>query len=191
MANLSLALLHSPMTNKEGSIVTTSLTPIDIHDLARSATTFGLKRYYIAHPSVRMRSLAHEVLAHWVSGSGSTYNPDRQEALSRVYVVSDLEEIIWRHRNDFGKKLRLIATSARASDKSPNVTQLTFTQARAKLQDEPDLDYLLMLGTGFGMASHLLGHADFFLEPIYGPFEYNHLSVRSAGAILLYTLMGR
>jgi hypothetical protein len=32
--------------------------------------------------------------------------------------------------------------------------------------------------------------ADYILEPIYGPGEYNHLSVRSAVAIILDRLLG-
>ncbi len=35
-----------------------------------------------------------------------------------------------------------------------------------------------------------MDNADFFLEPIKGPSDYNHLSVRSAVAIVLDRLLG-
>lgn len=56
---------------------------------------------------------------------------------------------------------------------------------------EEDLPFLIMLGTGWGMAAALLAKADIVLEPIRGSSEYNHLSVRSATAIILEKLLGR
>ena len=50
--------------------------------------------------------------------------------------------------------------------------------------------YLLMFGTGHGMSDALLHRAEYFLDPIYGPGDYNHLSVRSACAIVLDRLLG-
>jgi hypothetical protein len=39
MADLYLALLHYPVYDKDHKIVTTSITNMDIHDIARSART--------------------------------------------------------------------------------------------------------------------------------------------------------
>ena len=39
MAHFSIGLVHYPIYNKHGDIITTALTNYDIHDLARSATT--------------------------------------------------------------------------------------------------------------------------------------------------------
>ena len=41
------------------------------------------------------------------------------------------------------------------------------------------------MGTGWGLADEVQQQADLVLPPIQGPAEYNHLSVRSATAILL------
>ena len=38
-----IALLHTPVINRNGAIVTTSVTNMDIHDLARSARTYGVR----------------------------------------------------------------------------------------------------------------------------------------------------
>ena len=36
---LAIALVHHPVLDKGGAIVTTALTNLDVHDLARSART--------------------------------------------------------------------------------------------------------------------------------------------------------
>jgi tRNA (guanine37-N1)-methyltransferase len=43
--NLYLALLHHPVFNKEGNILTVSLTNLDIHDIARCSRSFDLGGY--------------------------------------------------------------------------------------------------------------------------------------------------
>lgn len=45
--------------------------------------------------------------------------------------------------------------------------------------------YLILLGTGWGMPPELVESCDYILEPILGPGDYNHLSVRNAAAIIL------
>jgi hypothetical protein len=42
-----------------------------------------------------------------------------------------------------------------------------------------------MFGTAWGLSDSVLADADFVLDPIAGNTEYNHLSVRSAVAIIL------
>jgi hypothetical protein len=48
-----------------------------------------------------------------------------------------------------------------------------------------------MLGTGWGLSDEILERSDYFLEPIRGTGDFNHLSVRSACAIMLDRLLGR
>jgi hypothetical protein len=54
-----------------------------------------------------------------------------------------------------------------------------------------DSPYLLIFGTGWGLSEEITSKADYLLEPIVGTTDYNHLSVRSAAAIILDRLMGR
>ena len=60
-----------------------------------------------------------------------------------------------------------------------------FEEMKKMMNDDPNTPYMLMLGTGWGMSDELLARADYFLEPIKGPTDYNHLSVRAACAIML------
>jgi hypothetical protein len=50
---------------------------------------------------------------------------------------------------------------------------------------------MLLLGTGFGLASPVIERADMVLAPIRGIGDYNHLSVRAAASIILDRLRGR
>ena len=50
---------------------------------------------------------------------------------------------------------------------------------------------LMLFGTGWGLSKEVLDIADHRLAPIQGASAYNHLSVRSAAAIILDRLLGR
>ena len=45
--NLSVVLVHHPVLDRDGSTVTTAITNLDLHDMARSARTYGLERFYV------------------------------------------------------------------------------------------------------------------------------------------------
>lgn len=181
--DFNVVLLHDKMVDRRGTLVTTSLTLIDVHDIARSCMTFS-SHAYVAHPSPAMRKLAHIMKSYWENGFGAEYNPHRRTALMNLDIASSLDEVIHKIDLRTGKLPKLIATSAH---QSPN--RVTFSELRQKLESgEP---YLMMLGTGWGMSDELLARADYFLEPVLGPGDYNHLSVRSACAIMLDRLMGR
>ena len=42
MAKVYAGLVHHPVYNRKGEIITTAVTNLDIHDIARSAQTYGL-----------------------------------------------------------------------------------------------------------------------------------------------------
>ena len=182
--NLNVILLHDRMVDKQGKLITASLTLIDVHDIARSARTYGLRTAFMAHPAPTLRKLARTLKNHWEAGFGATYNPNRKEALSGVEIVSDLDEAIQQIELRDGKLPKLVATSAK-----PGGERIDFAMMRGMLESNDD-PYLLMLGTGHGMSDELLARADYFLTPINGPTPYNHLSVRSACAIMLDRLRG-
>jgi len=67
---------------------------------------------------------------------------------------------------------------------------LRHSEARDQLKRE-SRPFLLICGTGWGLAPQVLGTVDAVLEPIPGANGYNHLSVRSAASILMDRLLGR
>ena len=50
---------------------------------------------------------------------------------------------------------------------------------------EPGRPLLVLFGTGWGLTEEVIGRADHRLPPITGTGTYNHLSVRTAAAIIL------
>ncbi|MFM1847080.1 MAG: hypothetical protein RL417_554 [Pseudomonadota bacterium] len=182
--DLSVILLHDKMVDKQGKLITSSLTMIDVHDIARSSRTFGVTNVFIAHPAPTLRKLALTLKNHWEEGFGATYNPNRKDAIELVQVVYDLDEAIQHIDLRTGKLPKLVATSAK-----PGGNRTRFEEFKTELAGSND-PYLLMLGTGWGMSEELLDRADIFLDPVNGPKDYNHLSVRSACAIMLDRLFG-
>ena len=49
----------------------------------------------------------------------------------------------------------------------------------------------LLFGTAWGLDRVVLEQADYILEPVMGRATYNHLSVRTAAAIIIDRLAGR
>ena len=182
--NLAVALLHYPVYNKLHEVVTTALTNLDLHDIARSARTYGLERFYIVTPSRDQRELALRIAGHWQEGWGATYNPDRKEALDIVRVVDTLPEALSDFQSGFTKRVRTVVTGA-----AHRSGCIGFRQLRTSLR-ELDQPHLLILGTGWGLTEDIFLAADNILEPITGNGAYNHLSVRSAAAIMLDRLRG-
>lgn len=181
---LYVALLHYPVYNKNRQIVTTAITNMDIHDIVRSARTYGVKKFYVVTPVKTLQKLAQKIVSHWREGYGSQYNQTRKEALSLVRLKDTLDDAMIDVERDCGTKPRLVATTARAG--APRVS---FGELREMLR-KSFTPFLLLLGTGWGLSDEILSRADYILEPIEGPTDYNHLSVRSAAAVIFDRLFG-
>ncbi len=179
-----VALIHYPVLNKEGRLIASSITNLDLHDISRLCRTYGVKRYFVVQPLREQRELAQELIAYWQTETGRVYNPDRQEALKLLQIVPSLEvclkEIIKQDEEPI-----MVATDARKE-----FANLSYAEGRKLfLSGKP---VLLLLGTAWGLAPKLLARCEYVLEPIYGRAEdgYNHLSVRTAAAIILDRLLG-
>jgi hypothetical protein len=178
--SLSIALVHHPVLDAKGCVGTSTLTTLDVHDLARSARTYGCDALYIVHPIEAQQALAHRVVEHWTHGSSAKRIPDRKDALAIVRVVATLEDA----RRACGEGAELWSTAARALDRSTS-----WGTARDVLAgDGPPV--LLVFGTSWGLAQEAIDGSKVLLEPIRGSGEWNHLSVRAACAIALDRLAG-
>jgi hypothetical protein len=180
---LAVALVHYPTVNKEGRTVTTSVTNFDIHDIARASRTYGVDRYFIVTPVELQRQFTRRIIAHWVAGPGGEYNPSRKDALAQTEVVSDLVEVGGLIARDWGREPLWVATSAKRWGHT-----ITCKDLRARIKRGQE-NFCLIFGTGSGLHPEVLEHADMMLEPINGPTEFNHLSVRSAVSIYLDRLL--
>jgi hypothetical protein len=177
---VAVALLHHPVLDRARAIVTTAITNLDLHDIARSAHTFGVSDYFVVHPVAAQRELASRVQAHWTTGSGARRIPDRAPAMQALRIVGTLDDAVQALDAP-----ELWITSAAAQGPT-----LDYARARERLQgDGPPV--LLVFGTGWGLADEVCKRADEQLEPIRSPRPdgYNHLSVRAAAAIIFERLL--
>jgi len=181
---LYLALIHYPVYNKWGEVVRTCLTPLDLHDIARVGRTYGVERFYCVSALASQMELAQTILDHWSTGWGAGYNPNRREAFSIVGIAPDLDRVREEIQAEWNRAPRTVATSARFREPDLDCRALRDRLARA---EEP---YLLLFGTGWGLAKEMVSGADHRLAPIRGRSDYNHLSVRSAVSIVLDRVLG-
>ena len=110
-------------------------------------------------------------------------NDFRRQAIDLVQVVPDLDAAVARLSERHGTRPLLVATAARETVGKA----VAFTELGAISKERP---VLLVLGTGWGLTDELLASCDLRLPPVRGTGDYNHLSVRSACAIILDRLYG-
>lgn len=184
-APVYVALLHHPVYDKNKQIVTTAVTNMDIHDIARSGRTYGIRGFYVVTPVKSLQRLALKIIDHWERGYGSEYNTTRKEALALARVKSTLDDVLIDLERECGEKPRIVVTSAR-----PGGQRTSFAQLKDMLIDTTR-PFLILFGTGWGLTETIISQSDYVLEAIEGCTDYNHLSVRSAAAIILDRLLGR
>jgi len=195
-ARTHLALVHHPCVDRTGKIVTTSLTNFDVHDLARSTMTYGLAAYHIVTPVTVHREKAAHIASMWLEDEAARAQAarapspgSRSSALALVRTADSVETVLAELTAEYGRPPLVVGTSARpesfpwAARRSPSEFL-----AEATLDPAP---VLILLGTGWGLADQLIPSVSRVLAPIEGASDWNHLSVRSAGAILLDRLFGR
>ncbi len=182
--NVYVGLLHHPVYNKNMSVITTSITNLDLHDIARSSSTYGVARYYVIHPLQSQQELAKRILGYWTEGFGAGYNPDRYQAFQVLRLVRELQEALDEVEQEWGVRPIVITTDARTYSNT-----ISYRALRGKISSG-DRPYFILFGTGWGIIKEVMEQADYILEPIYGPGAYNHLSVRSAVAVILDRLLG-
>jgi len=183
MTNVYLALLHSPVYNKRKDTVTTCITGFDLHDIARAAVTFGIKKYYVVNPLPAQQAFAKRIIDFWSDEHSLEFNWTRAEAFKLISIKNSLDEVVEEIAQIEGSKPKLVGTSAK-----PQGTQ-KFEDLKLEIRDSKD-PYLITLGTGWGLVDEEFKKMDIVLEPIVGQSDYNHLSVRSANAIILDRLLG-
>lgn len=184
LPSLYLGLVHGPVKNKMGDTITTSITNMDIHDISRSAKTFGIQKYFLISPMRAQYEMVERIIGYWHSDEGNDYNPDRATALKNTELVPSLEDAIKTIENIEQQKPMVAVTAAKMQSPDGCMKDLF------KKQGVDNVPLLLLFGTGWGLTEKMLQEAHFRLNPIYGAPQdhYNHLSVRSAVAIYLNRL---
>ncbi len=175
-----LALLHSGVVDKNAQEIVTSITNLDVHDIARSCACFGVERFFVVNPLAGQKKFLENILGFWQTQIAKSYNPDRVEALKITSYAKNLEEVINKIKNEDGRHPITVTTTAKKMN-----GQINFASLKG-LDFKP---ILLLFGTGGGLKQKVHSDADYVLQPLQGAKHYNHLSVRSAVAIVLDRLL--
>ena len=175
-----LALVHHPVYDRNRRIVTSAVSNLDIHDIARTSRTYGVAGYFICTPVHAQREHVTNVIGHWdlaLDMAGTR----RNEALALIRLVPLLEDAIAEVRGACGGQPFVVATGAARRPAS-----LSAVEVRRRAVEAPAL--LVCFGTGWGLADSVFGAVDAVLDPIDLGSGYNHLPVRAAVAIVLERL---
>lgn len=188
--NLSFCLVHYPVllgTKKTGA---SSLTNLDIHDIARISRSYGMGFFYAVTPLRDQLRVLEEILRHWTQGPGGKGNADRANALGLVQPAASIEAAVAHMTAHYGTRPKLVASSAvwpaRGKASHPEKPPMTPRDVWSLCGQGP---VMLCLGTAQGLAPEALEQCDGILRPVRF-LGYNHLSVRSAAAILADRILG-
>ena len=181
---LDLALIHYPVINKNQEIIGSAVTNLDLHDISRAARTYGVGSLYVVTPYSDQQKLFQELLDHWLKGHGAEYNAKRGEALSLVHIHDDLDQVLAKVTEKRQQKPTVLATCAQ--ERHPSIWPYSLVRQRIVAGE----CFLILFGTAWGLAQEVIAAGDGILPPIAGAGSYNHLSVRSAAAIVLDRLLG-
>ena len=176
--------MHYPVVNKAGDTIASAVTNLDLHDISRVAKTYGVNRFFVVTPLKDQQRLVKRIVSHWMDGAGSRYNPKRHEAMRLIRMVGTYEDVLDQVRSEGLGEPKTVATSANTEKSTTR-----FAGMRSMLGE--GTPFVLVLGTAWGLAEPFMAKADYILEPLRGTSGYNHLSVRSAAAIIFDRLLGR
>jgi len=181
--NVYVALVHYPAYNSHLEVVSTAFKSIDAHDISRDATTYGVKKFYLVNPVEEQRRLAERLVNHWVKGEGKNFNETKSKAFGIISIIKTIQEAVEKIKEAEGQTPKIVATDARFSN---NMTG--YQELREKIFENAE-PFLILFGTGWGLTHETIKEVDYVLKPISGYREFNHLSVRSAAAIVLDRLL--
>jgi tRNA (guanine37-N1)-methyltransferase len=179
-------LLHNDVMLPNNIVGTSSVTSIDIHDIARSGTTYGIKKYFIVTRIVSQQKLVEKFLSFWQSEDKLKINQSRAFALKDVFLKSELSDVIKEITNLEGIAPLTLVTSCRRNIDHKNLITY-FDKNEIWTQQRP---VLFIFGTSHGIDPLLIETFDYKLLPIEGLEEFNFLSVRSAAAIVFDRWLG-
>ncbi len=186
MGNVYLGLVHHPVLNREGGVVTSSVTSLDLHDLARVGRTYGASGVFVVHPSAPQRAFVHRVIGHFVEGRGRVLHPQRGETLEFLEVLPSLDALVEEVERRESRRPQCAATTAR---RVPRAEGYGAMRSRIRGTDAP---LVVLFGTSWGLADEVLDRCDVVLQPVRAAADtgFNHLSVRGAAAVVVDRILG-
>lgn len=176
---LTVALVHHPVIDRRGDEITSTVDHFDVMDASRLSLTYPVWRFYVVNHIPAQRALTERLIRH---GNEAAHRDEARGSFSKTFWAPDLDAVIADHEDEFGVRPTPVATSASPSDRD-----VDFAALRRRLATGEPI--LLLIGKAWGLAPRLLATTPLKLCPIDAGTGFNHLSVRSAMAILLDRLL--
>ena len=187
--NHYVALMHTQIMIQGGRVGNSSITSLDIHDIARSSATYGIKNYFVVTKLKDQQNILKTFMEFWLSNDGKEYNLSRFEAVKRIIPAINFEDVVAKIKEQEGVDPIVITTSAKPFSLEGDGPKIIDYSCQGEVF-EKERPVLFVFGTGQGLANEILEKSDYLLLPVNGMTEYNHLSVRSAVAIILDRWLG-
>jgi len=137
----------------------------------------------LGHFGLRTRNLPAAI--EWYAKALNTHVQFQNELAAFMSFDEEHHRFVLWDDGETGEKPVIVATSARRGQ-----NRASFVALRDMLNKETR-PFLILFGTGWGLTETILLQSDYVLEAVEGRGDYNHLSVRSAAAIILDRLLGR
>jgi hypothetical protein len=173
-SRLTLVLLHHPVVDRTGAVITSTIDHFDVMDGSRLALTYGLDGFVVVNPEPSQRALMERLLRHGADEAG---RERERGTFTRTSWAPDLATVVADIVARTGRAPLVVTTSAR-----PDGADIDFATLRASMSDA---QVVLVLGKAWGLAPAAFAASDRRLVPIDAGTGFNHLSVRSAMAILV------
>ena len=125
---LYLAVVHHPVLNRLGEVITTSITNLDLHDPARVARSYGFAGVFMITPIHEQRALVKRILSYWHAGDSARQHPIRAAALQRVSPIASIAAAQQAIASATGQHPQTVGTSAK-----PGRATTTFAALRWRL----------------------------------------------------------
>ncbi len=177
--NVWLALVHAPVRNRAGEEIAASVNEYDWFDASRLALSYPVRRLFLVQPVAAQQAVARRLIAH---GLAPDRDVEQQGVFDRAALVDSIEAAVAAVAAEAGRPPLVVATTAR-----PTPGAWTHAALRARIAAGDPV--LVLFGKAWGLAERVIEAADARLEPVEGGTGFNHLSVRSAMAIIVDRLL--
>jgi hypothetical protein len=165
--------------NRAGEEIAASVNEYDWFDASRLALSYPVRRLFLVQPVAAQQAVARRLIAH---GLAPDRDAEQQGVFDRAALVDSVEAAVVAVTAEASAPLVVATTARRMPD------AVSYAEVRARIaKGEP---VLVLFGKAWGLADGVIASADVRLEPVDGGTGFNHLSVRSAMAIVVDRLLG-
>lgn len=177
--SLDVALVHSPVLNRKGETIASTVDAYDFFDACRLSLTYPMSGLWVVNPIEGQRAVIERLLRHGQRMAGRSEERGQFHKTAHVAQLHDVVDAVTKRE---GAPPTVVATTAKQREGAVPIATV-----RQAIEAGP---VVLIIGKAWGLAEPVFERADWVLEPIETGTGFNHLSVRSAMAILVDRLLG-